>query len=69
MTPVPIDSARELGKRHGAYKLAVLAVSRDGSICITTWGETIKECRAMRAWAESPAATRTLEEIYYEARP
>lgn len=62
MRAVLISTARELGKRHGAKRLVVIAI--DGAdYGITTWGETRAECQALRRWAESAKAVQVVAAI------
>ena len=62
MNVIPIATARDLGKRHGARRLVIIAID-DDDYGITTWGSTREECRQLARWAESAKATRVVDDI------
>ena len=62
MNAVPISTARDLGKRHGARRVVVITLDGD-DYGITTWGSTREECRQLAKWAESAKATRVVADI------
>ena len=62
MNAIGIAAARDLGKRHGARRLVIIALDGD-DYGITTWGATRADCRALRIWAESDLATDVCEDI------
>lgn len=55
MKGVPIDAARRLGAETSARRVVIISVDGD-DFCITTWGKTREECRALAKWAESETA-------------
>lgn len=63
MKPVPINAARQIGKTAEARRIAIIAVDDDGNYCITTWGKTQDECRALADWAEGYKAAEAAEDI------
>lgn len=52
LTRIPISQARDLGKRHGARKVVILALD-EAQFNVTTWGLTRAECQQLGRWAES----------------
>ncbi len=62
MRAVPIAAARRLGQESGARRIVVIAVSGD-DYCITTWGQTRRECAALAAWAESDDGSKLVAGI------
>ncbi len=52
MTPVTIDEARDLGKRHGIDRLVIFAVNHDGKTAYTSYGKDRATCRALKRWIE-----------------
>lgn len=53
MKAISINTAREIGKRSGAKRIAIIAIGDDGTYGVTTWGQTMADCRAMAKWADS----------------
>lgn len=62
MKLISINAARTICQRAGANRLAIIALD-DDAYCITTWGETRAECRALARWAESEDARTAVAAI------
>ena len=67
MKHIPINTARTIGNGAGARKVVIIAVD-DEDYCITTWGVTTQECRALAKWAESKKAEAVVTQIA-DAKP
>ena len=63
MKAISINTARVLGNQSEAQRLAILAIDDDYRYSVTTWGKTRADCRAMRRWAESAKAKKTLGDM------
>lgn len=63
MKRIPISYARATGERLGARRVVMIGLDADG-FCITTWGKTRAECRALAEWAESSEAQTMVAAIH-----
>jgi len=61
MTAPTISDARTLGRKYGASKVAILTLDKRLTYSVTTWGDTVANCRAMARWAEGEQAKKTFE--------
>jgi len=51
MKKIPISTARTAGENSGAQRVAIIAIDADGNYCITTWGKTRADCKALAKWS------------------
>lgn len=63
MKAISINTARVIGNQSEAQRLAILAIDDEYRYNVTTWGKTRSDCRAMRRWAESAKAKKTLGDM------
>lgn len=64
-----ISAARRFGQANGACRVAIVAVNRDGSYSVTTWGEKMADCRALAAWADANGAEDAAVAMHYAVTP
>lgn len=63
MKPISINAARALGKKSEARIVVILSLDDNDRYCITTWGKTTRECKALANWADSTKATAVLRSL------
>ena len=61
MTAPTISDARAIGRKSATAKVVIITLDQRLTYSITTWGDTIANCRTMARWAEGEQATQTLE--------
>lgn len=58
-----VEDARYLGKTCGSTAVVIITLDHRLSYSVTTWGKTLRECRALAAWAEGDDAFAAIESI------
>lgn len=61
--PVSIAAVQRMCQHHDLQAAAVFSVRRDGTIDVTTYGETAKGCRAIGWWAHGFADAGALSVV------